>query len=137
MWKQYLLNSSWWSTLIDADWWRDLIHWYSNWIAYCPVLAIASTKTVEEAEKVEQRFLSKFLFSLLIQVTVGVLGAFGGSYLTLTIVSYRMDLAEQNIKSLQVRLVKVEESAAADRSDLAVMKDRHRMEDILRIQPRP
>lgn len=119
-WRQYLT---------DTSAWRDLIHFYSNWVAFCPILMVASSKNNGEREQSENRFLSKFLFSLVIQVTVGVAGAFGGSYITLHIVTYRMEKAEEAIKVIQARQFRNEDRITKNESDLAVITERHRIEE--------
>ncbi len=113
-------------------WLQDLVHWFSQWIAYCPVVILATARNGHEREDAQDRFLPKFLFSLMIQVATATISVVGGSWLTLQIVSYRMDLAEQNIKSLQARGGKLEDRVAMAESELAVVRERHRIEELMR-----
>ena len=124
-WKAYTQQ------LTDTAWWRDFAHWFSQWVLFCPILTIASARNSEERDKNQDRFLTKFLFSVMIQAVVATISVSIGSYVTLQIVSYRLDKQEQATKTIQERQFKTEDRVSKDESDIAVIQERHRLEELL------
>lgn len=130
-----------------ASWVQDLIHWASQWIIYCPMLTVATARNGHEKEQAQDRILTKFLFSLMIQVGTGVVSVSAGSYITLQIIGYRMQLAEEAIKTQAgIQRTQAEATTALQRefaerqgkteTELSIIKERHRIEEMIsRSQP--
>lgn len=113
-----------------CSWLQDTLHWMSQWVSFCPFLTLATARNHEEKEEAKANFLTKFLLSMTIQITVGVVSVIGGSFLTLQIVSYRMDKAEQAIETIRARQFKNEDRIGKSETDLAIIAERHRLEEL-------
>lgn len=115
----------------QCAWIQESVHWMSQYWSFCPILTLATARNHEEREDAKASFMTKFLLSMTIQVTVGVVSVIGGSYLTLQIVSYRMEKAEQAIEVIRARQFKNEERITLTEKDLAVIAERKRIEELM------
>ena len=118
------------SWIEHCGWLQDAVHWMSQWVSFCPFLTLATARNHEEKDEARANFLTKFLLSMTIQITVGVISVIGGSYLTLQIVSYRMEKAEQAIEAIRVRQFRNEDRITVTERDLAVIAERKRIEEM-------
>lgn len=125
-----------------VSWLQEHIHWLSQWVIFCPFLQIASAKKETDRDSAQDRFLTKFLFSMLIQVATGVVSVTAGSYITLQIIGYRMNLAEEAIKSQAAKHSALAEAQAAQQrsaderlarheAELAKIQERNRITELL------
>ncbi len=103
----------------------------SQWVNFCPLLTMVTSRREDERQEAHDKLLPKFLMSMAIQVCVGVVSVIGGSMLTLQIVSYRVEKAEQAIEAIRQRQFKNEDRIGKTEADMAVVAERHRLEEII------
>lgn len=108
---------------INFEWIRDIIHWSSQWIQYCPVLTLSTAKEALEKEEARTNFLTKFLMALAIQITTMIIGATGASFITLQIVQYRMSQHEIDIKAAKEEIKTARDENAATKEQARVTRE--------------
>lgn len=118
-----------------SSWVGDLAHWASQWVVFSSFFALGATTAVRKEdspgdEQKQDKFVSKLLVSIAIQVATGVISVSVGSYITLELISYRMHILEEQARTFDAR-----QRALADRLTNAekfneAVRERHRLEEL-------
>jgi hypothetical protein len=108
---------------------RDLSHWLSQWIVYCPFLMLSSTRREEERRAVKNGFWTKVLVAFAIQITTMTVSVVGGSYITMQLIQYKIITMAQDERDIRSRQDALTSRVTANEKDIAGIKARNQIID--------